>query len=143
MRWLPVVFVVIPFTELMILLEVASQWGFWPTLGLILLTAFIGVNLFKSQGLQTWRKLQEKLSQGQSPESELLDGILILLAGTLMITPGLMTDVVGVLLLIPVSRSLLRKKLISHFSVAHHTHSAGNQSAQSGRIFDGDYRKDD
>ena len=79
MRWLPVVFVVIPFTELMILLEVASQWGFWPTLGLILLTAFIGVNLFKSQGLQTWRKLQEKLSQGQSPESELLDGILILL----------------------------------------------------------------
>ena len=143
MRWLPVVFVVIPFTELMILLEVSSQWGFWPTLGLILLTAFIGVNLFKSQGLKTLKKFQEKLSHGELPKQELMDGLLILLAGTLMITPGLVTDTVGIFALIPVSRRFLSKKLLNYFTVLNDVDATAHQETQAGRMFNGDYQKDD
>ncbi|WP_144392804.1 FxsA family protein [Pleionea sediminis] len=156
MSWLPVLFVVIPFTELVILLEVGELWGALPTLGLIITTAFIGYNLFKRQGIKTWQLVQTKLSQGELPSREMAEGIIILMAGTLMITPGLLTDFVGLFCLIPITRKLVLTLLMKRFKSKVHIqtqysyHSQQTQKeaekhsgVEKGRTIDGDYSRDD
>ncbi|MCO7224652.1 FxsA family protein [Pleionea sp. CnH1-48] len=149
--------IVIPFTELMILLKVGEMIGFWGTVGLILLTAFIGVQLFRSQGLQTWHRLQSKLNAGEMPSTELTEGLLILMAGVMMITPGLLTDALGFLCLIPVTRKLLvasiGQKVVGQVVAghsrpvepgSHSSHSSHSpQSFGGGRTIEGDYQKDE
>ncbi len=160
MPWLPVLFIAIPFTELMILLEVGARWGVMPTLALIITTAFIGYNLFKRQGIKTWALVQTKLSQGELPSKEMAEGIIILMAGTLMITPGLMTDAIGLFCLIPFTRKLVltivmrrfKNKVKVYSNQSFHTHQrqtyesssrSGGDVADDGRTIEGDYTKDD
>jgi UPF0716 protein FxsA len=94
-------FVAVPTIELLLLLALSELTGFWTTVLLILSTGIIGAWLARRQGVHTWQRIQQQLAAGQVPASDLIEGMLILIAGTLLITPGLLTDTVGFLLLVP------------------------------------------
>lgn len=104
-------FVVVPAVELYLLILIGQRIGALETFGVILITGIIGSYLAKSQGLATWNKLQRKLATGQLPGNELLDGAIILVSAAFLITPGVLTDVAGLLGLIPATRALFRKIL--------------------------------
>ncbi|NVJ60628.1 MAG: FxsA family protein [Gammaproteobacteria bacterium] len=136
MPWLPVIFLALPFTELMLLLQVGSKWGVMPTLGLIIVTAMVGYTLFRHQGIATWREVNKKLNEGQLPSQEMTEGIVILLAGALMVTPGLITDVIGLLCLLPITRKPFVRMMASRLSSKVSFHS----SSQRYQFYDVDDR---
>jgi UPF0716 protein FxsA len=109
MPWLFILFVVVPAVELYLLIQLGQLIGAAQTFGIILATGFLGSYMAKTQGLAVWNKLNAKMAAGQMPGKELTDGAIILVSGTLLITPGILTDVVGLLGLIPLTRSLLRR----------------------------------
>jgi UPF0716 protein FxsA len=108
-------FIVVPFVELAVIITVGGQIGAFPTIGLLILVGVVGSWLCKREGLGVLRRMNVALNQGQLPTRELIDGGLILFAGALMITPGFLTDVVGILLLFPPSRAMFRTALVRRF----------------------------
>lgn len=100
------IFIVVPLVELMLLIELGGVIGSGWTFVIIIATAIIGTKLVKQQGLQAWSNIQKEMAQGQLPAQSLFDGICILISGILLITPGIITDVIGFLLLTPAFRSL-------------------------------------
>jgi len=108
-------FLVTPAVELARLIQVDQLIGFWATIALIILTGIVGSHLARREGLSTWRRLNDRLQAGDLPGKELADGIIILVAGALLITPGILTDVIGFLGLIPFTRSTLRGGLMRWF----------------------------
>ena len=105
------VFVVIPIIELYVIIQVGSWIGAGPTIALLLLFSVAGIWLVKREGLGAWARFRGQVEAGAVPTNELLDGMLILLGGALMIVPGFVSDFVGLLLLIPPTRSVVRKLL--------------------------------
>ena len=101
-------FTAMPVLELMLLIEVGDQVGALNTIALCLLTGFVGASLARSQGAGVIRRMQMTVQQGGLPARELLDGVLILMAGVVLLTPGFVTDVLGIFLLLPPSRALVR-----------------------------------
>ena len=108
-------FVLVPLLELAILVRLGALVGFWPTMGLVLLTGAAGAWLAKSQGLRLLRQIQGELAAGRIPATHLVDGLLVLIGGVVLLTPGLLTDVAGLLLLFPASRAVLRRALSARF----------------------------
>ncbi|NOZ23799.1 MAG: FxsA family protein [Planctomycetes bacterium] len=100
-------FTVTPFVELALLIEVGKRVGFLATLSIVIVTGIVGSILARSQGLRLLRQIRLDLSAGILPTDALLHGLMILVAGALLITPGLLTDATGFLLLLPPIRSLL------------------------------------
>ena len=101
--------------ELGLLIEIGSHIGTMDTIILIIVTGIIGAYLAKQQGLRTFLQIQENLRQGIMPTEELLDGLLILTAGAVLLTPGFLTDVFGFLLLIPTTRNNIKNWLKNRF----------------------------
>lgn len=97
-------FTTVPLVELALLLWIGGRIGVLPTIALILVTGAAGAALARHQGLATWRRFQQALAAGRLPGSELVEGLLILVAGALLLTPGVLTDAVGFLLLVPPAR---------------------------------------
>ena len=104
-------FTLMPLLELWLLFELSGLFGFWTTILVVLLTGMLGAVLAKMQGWHTMFKIQNSLRAGQLPAKEMGDGVLILIAGVLLITPGVITDVVGLSLLVPPVRFAIRKVL--------------------------------
>lgn len=104
-------FIIVPIAEIAVIIQASSLIGLWPTLGLIMLTAVLGIVLLKSQGLATLTKAQAQLRTGEAPIVPMLDGLMLAIAGTLLLTPGFITDAVGFALLIPPIRAALRRWL--------------------------------
>lgn len=101
---------IVPLVELYVLLRLTVLWGsITLTLGLIVGTGILGATLARLEGLRVIRNMQEKLEKGELPADNLLDGIMILVAAALLVTPGLITDTVGFLLLIPFTRKPIRQ----------------------------------
>jgi UPF0716 protein FxsA len=100
-------FTVVPFVELYLLLLVGRLIGAVPTLALVIVTGFVGAALARSQGLRVIRRWQVALAQGRVPEEGVLEGLLVLVGGVLLVTPGVLTDVLGLLLLLPSTRVVL------------------------------------
>ena len=98
------VYVIFPILEIYLLFKVGGLLGFWPVLGLVILTAWVGSALVKHQGLTVLYRFQQKVISGENPKREGLEGVLILFAGILLITPGFITDGIGILCLIPLTR---------------------------------------
>ncbi|MCB9721839.1 MAG: membrane protein FxsA [Candidatus Omnitrophica bacterium] len=111
--YLLLLFTVVPAVELMILIEVGSHIGSLNTILLILLTGVLGASLARLQGFIVVRKIQTSLNGGNLPSGELLDGLMILVGGITLLTPGFVTDTLGFLLLIPFTRNLI-KGLVRH-----------------------------
>ncbi len=96
-----VVLIVFPLAELAILIKLGSIFGFWPTFGLVVLTAILGTTILHRQGFEVLKRTEEAISLGRPPIGPVVDGVLLLAAGLLLITPGLIADTAGLLLLIP------------------------------------------
>ena len=107
-------FIVLPLLDLWLLSTLAgdSFLGFGFAIGLVISTGLIGASLAKRQGLTAWQNFNSELGQGVLPADAMLDGVLILLAGAGLITPGLITDAVGLALLVPPIRFLVRRRLV-------------------------------
>ena len=108
-------FMLIPFFEMWILIEVGGWIGALPTIGLVVLTAAIGLSLLKQQGLSTLMRARRKIDEGAIPASELVSGVMIAVGGALLLTPGFVTDALGFALLIPQTRKWLLFKLIDRY----------------------------
>ncbi|CAH2714548.1 hypothetical protein BACCIP111895_01720 [Neobacillus rhizosphaerae] len=113
MRYLIILIIAIPAAEIGLLLFSGKTIGVWPTILLIILTGVIGAYLAKREGLQTIRKAQEQLRNGQIPGEAVLDGICILIGGILLLTPGFITDISGFLMLFPPTRRLFKFLMIN------------------------------
>lgn len=109
-------FLVVPIVELYLFVQVSSAIGFGWALFWIVAVSVIGAALVKREGMGALRRANDKVAQGQVPTDELINGILIVAAGALMLTPGFLTDVIGVLLLLPPTRAILRVSLRSRFA---------------------------
>ncbi|PCJ12028.1 MAG: membrane protein FxsA [Candidatus Neomarinimicrobiota bacterium] len=109
------IFIGIPLLELMILIELGREIGFWPTIFLVIVTGFLGASLARSQGMWIWMEIQHELQQGNMPADKLVDGLLILVGGIVLLTPGLLTDIFGFMLLIPVTRKLFKTAISRKF----------------------------
>jgi len=107
-----ILFVMVPVIELYILIEVGKKIGSLTTIGIIILTGIIGAYLVKSQGFMILRKIQNDLNEGIMPGDSLIQGAIILAGGILLLTPGFVTDIVGFIFLIPVSRNIVKKYLL-------------------------------
>jgi UPF0716 protein FxsA len=128
-------FIVVPLIELWILLYLADVTSWQFTLGLVIVTGVIGSLLARSQGWRTWRRIQQELAQGQVPATSLVDALMIFVAGALLLTPGILTDLFGLSLLIPLCRRFYRRRLVDWFR-AHFTIQQvgpGRWQATSGR----------
>lgn len=101
-------FIGLPVLEIWLLLEAGGEIGLLPTVGLCVATAIIGTWLTRSQGRQLLAQAQHRLSRGELPAREVVDGLLIAVAGVLLVTPGFVTDSLGLLLLLPPTRALVR-----------------------------------
>ena len=108
-------FTVVPMVELLLLLRIGQRIGAEYTVLLILATGAIGATLARYQGLRTWRRIQDQVAHGEMPTKELLNGLMILVAGALLVTPGVITDGIGFLLLLPPTRALLRRYLSRYY----------------------------
>jgi UPF0716 protein FxsA len=104
--------VVVPLIELYVLVQVASAIGVWNAIGLLLLISIIGAWIVKRQGMAMWRRAQLQITAGRAPTKEMADGVLLLLAGVLLLVPGYITSAIGVLLLLPPVRALVRGALV-------------------------------
>lgn len=102
------IFIIIPLIEIALLLKISAYIGIWMTLVVVIGTAILGASLTHHEGLKTWGRLQQKLGKGILPDEELLDGLMILVAGAVLLTPGFVTDITGFFLLIPTTRRLVK-----------------------------------
>jgi UPF0716 protein FxsA len=106
-------FLVVPFLELYIILEVVGPaLGAPLTILLLAADSIIGAFLFKSQGRAVWRRFNETLAEGRVPHREVVDGVLVIFGGAFLITPGFLSDIVGVLLLLPPTRAVIRRLVV-------------------------------
>ncbi len=105
---LVVLFIVVPLLELYVIFKVGDAIGIVPTLLLLVADSILGSMLLKSQGRQVWRRFNEATTAGRIPHSEIIDGVLIIFGGAFLLTPGFLTDVMGLLLLLPPVRAAVR-----------------------------------
>jgi UPF0716 protein FxsA len=108
---LVLLFIVVPIAELFVIIQVGEAIGVWPTLLLLLLDAIVGSWLLKHEGRAAWRRFNQALAEKRVPAAEVADGFLVILGGALLIAPGFITDIFGILFLIPPTRALARKIL--------------------------------
>ena len=101
-------FTIIPVVEIYLLIQIGTKFGALTSIVLVIVTGFLGAYLARIQGLQTLVRIQESLREGQMPSGELLDALLIGIAGLVLLTPGFITDTVGFLLLIPNTRTAIK-----------------------------------
>ena len=104
-----ILFTLVPIIELAILIEIGSRIGTFHTIMLIITTGIVGALLAQSQGLAVIRKMQEEISFGRPPSGELFDGLFVLVGGVLLITPGIVTDIIGFILLLPATRNFIKQ----------------------------------
>ena len=108
MAILLLIFVILPIAELYVIIKVGGVIGVLPTLALLVLDSFVGAALARSQGRIAWARFNQALAEGRVPTREVFDGAMVILGGALLLTPGFITDVIGILLLIPPTRALFR-----------------------------------
>ncbi len=105
--------IVVPVMEIAVFIEAGELIGLWPTIGAVILTAIVGSTLLRHQGLSTLARVHESMNAGRLPVAELFDGLCLLVAGAFLLTPGFVTDGVGLLLFLPPFRFVLRGFLAS------------------------------
>lgn len=143
-RFWPLLFFIVPLIEIYLLIEVGSVIGAGWTILLVVLTAVIGVNLLRQQGVSTLMRANQVMSQGQIPAMEMMEGIVLAVGGALLITPGFFTDILGFLCLIPqtrrgfIRRLLLNSTIQSTYSVHRET-----ETRRGSRTIEGDYTRED
>lgn len=118
MRLLLLPFIIFPIIEMIVLIEVGSAIGALPTVGLVLLTAIIGAALLRQQGLATLLRANQRMQSGQIPAREVCEGFILAVGGALLLTPGFVTDAIGLFCLLPGSRHWLAGRMLRRASVS-------------------------
>ena len=108
---IPLAFIIVPVIEIAVFIHLGSEIGVWNTVILIILTAIIGAWLLRSQGLATLHRAQESIQRQVLPVAEVFDGLCLIAAGVLLLTPGFVTDAVGLILFLPLFRAILRTQI--------------------------------
>ena len=141
---LVVALVVVPLVELYVLIQVGQVLGASVTLAVLLVVSLLGAALLRREGARTWQSFRQATAQGRVPAAEVADGFLVLLAGAFLLTPGVVTDAVGLLLLLPPVRAVLRRRLSAYAArrlLADGLPGAGRPGSGPGdrhRVVDGD-----
>src|SRR3954452_7250049 len=108
MLFLVLLFIVLPIAEIYVIIKVGEAIGVLPTIALLIVDGFVGAALARSQGRAAWARFNQALAEGRVPARETLDGAMIIVGGAFLLAPGFITDAIGLLLLLPPSRALLR-----------------------------------
>jgi UPF0716 protein FxsA len=111
-RLLFLLFITVPLLELYLLIQVGSYFGAVPTIALCLFTAALGAALLRQQGLETLMRVQTKLQQGEMPANEVIGGLILLFSGIFLLTPGLFTDIIGFICLLPQFRNYVANGML-------------------------------
>ncbi|MEM6998431.1 MAG: FxsA family protein [Pseudomonadota bacterium] len=130
-------FILIPLIEISLIIQVGQIIGAFHTIVLIVFTAVVGAGLLKIQGTSTLSRVQQQLEQGQLPAQELIEGVMLLLAGALLLTPGFFTDVIGFLILTPHIRSLFAVNLLKYILVDR----VNRYKSEDGTVIEGEYHE--
>ena len=130
---------IVPLVEIYFLIAVGRVIGAGSTILVVVVTAVIGAWLLRLQGLQTLNRLQDALGRGELPAAEMVEGLILLVTGVLLLTPGFFTDGAGFLCLVPAVRAILARRLLRHFT----TRAKVTTQTGQGRVIDGDYRRED
>ena len=109
---LALLFLLVPVAELYVIYQVGDAIGVLWTFLLLAADSLLGSLLLKSQGRAVWRRFNDNLAQGRMPHREVIDGVLVIFGGAFLITPGFLTDIVGVTLLVPPTRAVVRRFLV-------------------------------
>lgn len=157
MLLLILIFILIPAIELSVLIRVGEVLGTFNTIALCIFTAVVGASLVRTQGLSTLMQAQKKLSQGELPQSEIVQGMMLAMAGVLLVIPGFVTDFIGLLFLTPITRAPIAAYILKRMRMKMVTKAGFNQSSfggfnqqqnpfnkdpfsgQNGNTFDGDF----
>ena len=145
------VFFSIPVVEMYLLIEVAERIEALPTILLVMLTAVLGVSLIRQQGLSTLTKGIRRLNQAEIPAAEIIEGVLLAVAGAFLITPGFLTDFIGFMIIIPITRRITALMLLKRMAARadFRTHGSdlrgGSNKTRdtSGSVIEGEYEKKD
>ena len=133
-------FIAVPLVEIYLLLEVGGMIGAFPTVGLVVLTAVAGAALVRAQGFSTIRQVRRSMDAGELPAVAIIEGIFLLVAGALLLTPGFLTDAIGFGCLVPPLRRALIMRLIETRVIRpHHPGSASHH----GPVIEGEYERED
>ncbi len=106
-------FVITPIVEIAVFIEIGGEIGLWPTLAIVVITAIVGTALLRAQGLATFAQAQQSLARGEFPLRQVFDGACLLVAGALLLTPGFVTDAIGMALFLPPVRNLLGRWVLA------------------------------
>ncbi len=118
-------FICIPLIEIFILFKMAAILGFWETIIIQVGTGFLGATLAKYEGLRVWTTIQKELNQGLMPNEKMIDGLMIFAGGIVLLTPGLLTDLFGLFLLIPFTRKIFKNWITKKFAHMNQTGQTG------------------
>ncbi|NOR80347.1 MAG: exlusion protein FxsA [Methyloprofundus sp.] len=136
------VFLIVPFIEIYLLLQIGGIVGVFPTIILVVLTAIIGAGLLRQQGIATWQRFQDNLQKGEIPAYEMVEGPILLVGGALLLTPGFFTDVIGFACLIPPVRQKIAQYIIEKRLVQTGVAPQQKPKAQPG-VIEGEYKRED
>lgn len=110
-------FIVIPIVEIAVLIQVGEVLGLWPTIAIVIASAWLGAKYVRQQGIATMQSVQQKMANGEMPSTEIVTGLMLLVAGVLLVTPGFVTDILGLSLLVPSVRKGIAKAVQQHIKV--------------------------
>jgi UPF0716 protein FxsA len=109
-------FIVVPIAELAVIIQVGEHIGVWWTIAILIADSILGAMLMRSQGRATWRRFNVTLQSGRPPAREVLDGVLVIFGGALLLTPGFLTDILGIVFLLPPTRAVARRLLVRRYA---------------------------
>lgn len=144
-RVLFALFIIVPIIEITVLMQVGALIGAWPTVAIVIVSAWLGAKYVRQQGLATLQSVQTKMAKGEMPSSEIVTGLMLLVAGVLLVTPGFVTDIFGLLLLVPTVRQALASSVQKHIKTSQgstfganvHFHSSAS-TQENGHVYEND-----
>ena len=124
-----ILFIVMPFVEIALLIKLGDVLGFWRTIGIVVVTAVVGAYVLQAQGAATLRRVSQSMTSGEPPIKPMVDGLFLAISGAFLLTPGVVTDAIGLLLLVPPVRHAIARwgfgRIVKSGNFTVHTHTAG------------------
>ena len=131
-----VLFIVMPFVEIALLIKLGDILGFWRTIGIVVATAIVGAYVLQAQGAATLRRVSQSLTSGEPPIKPVVDGFFLAISGALLLTPGVVTDAIGLLLLVPPVRHAIARwgfgRIVKNANFTVHTYQSAEQPQEPG-----------
>jgi len=132
---LVLLFIAVPIAEIYVLIQIGQAIGILPTIALLILDSILGAILMRSQGRAAWMRFNRALAEGRVPGREVLDGALVIFGGALLLTPGFLSDILGLILLLGPTRAIVRTVLLRRFAGRIVAGAASGAQARMGRMF--------